>query len=102
MPGEARHAAGSVALSIFRFRDTPRVAYSSGRDATGSGSILGNSLNATEPHLIANEEPEVITESLRVMKEHFGVSQSAIAREMRVQPSLLETLLMSSNPGSKK
>ena len=42
-------AFGSVALSIFRFCDTPWVAYSSGRDATGSGSILGNALNATEP-----------------------------------------------------
>ncbi len=40
---------GSVALSIIRFRDTPGVAYSQGSDATGSGSILGTSLNATEP-----------------------------------------------------
>ena len=58
----------------------------------------GEAIQESEDHLIANEEPEVITESLKVMKEHFGVSQSAVAREMRVQPSLLETLLMSSNP----
>ena len=32
------------------------------------------------------------------MKEHFGVPQSAVAREMRVQPSLLQALLMSSDP----
>lgn len=58
----------------------------------------GEAIQESEDHLIANEEPEVITESLKVMKEHFGVPQSAVAREMRVQPSLLETLLMSSNP----
>ena len=30
--------AGSVALSFSRFHDTPMVAYSLGRDGTGSGS----------------------------------------------------------------
>jgi hypothetical protein len=34
------------------------------------------------------------------MKEHFGVPQSTVAREMRVQPSLLQTLLMSSSSAS--
>ena len=58
----------------------------------------GEAVQESEDHLIANEEPEVISESLKVMKEHFGVPQSAVAREMRVQPSLLQALLMSSNP----
>jgi Zn-dependent peptidase ImmA (M78 family)/DNA-binding XRE family transcriptional regulator len=53
----------------------------------------GEALKETEDHLIASEEPEVITESLKVMKEHFGVPQAAVAREMRVQPRLLQTLL---------
>lgn len=35
----------------------------------------------------------VISESLKVMKEHFGVPQAAVARELRVQPLLLQTLL---------
>ena len=54
-------ASGSVALSIFRFRDTPGVAYSSGRDATGSGSILGNSLNATEP---------ILSQAIAIVRQH--------------------------------
>lgn len=60
----------------------------------------GEALQETEDHLLVNEEPEVITESLLVMKEHFGIPPSAVAREMRVQPSLLQSLLMSSNPES--
>ncbi len=48
-------AEGSVALSIFRFVDTPWVAYSLGRDATGSGSILENALNATEPDIVSSQ-----------------------------------------------
>jgi len=56
----------------------------------------GEALQESEDHLIENEEPEVITESLKVMKEHFNVPQSAVAQEMFVQPSLLQGLLMSS------
>ncbi len=48
--------------------------------------------------MIAREEPEVIAESLKVMKEHVGVPQSAVARETRVQPGLLRMLLMTSSP----
>lgn len=55
----------------------------------------GEALQESEDHLIANEEPEVIVESLKVMKEHFGVPQSAVARAMRVRPGLLQTLLAS-------
>ena len=58
----------------------------------------GAAVQELEDHLIANEAPEVIAESLKVLKEHFGVPQSTVAREMRVQPSLLQALLMSSNP----
>ena len=53
----------------------------------------GEALKETEDHLIASEEPEVVAESLKVMKEHFGVPQAAVAREMRVQPRLLQALL---------
>jgi Zn-dependent peptidase ImmA (M78 family)/DNA-binding XRE family transcriptional regulator len=53
----------------------------------------GEALKETEDHLIVSEEPEVIAECLKVMKEHFGVPQAAVAREMCVQPRLLETLL---------
>lgn len=60
----------------------------------------GEAVQESEDHLIANEEPEVIAESLKVMKDHFGVPQSAVAREMHVQPSLLQALLMSPSPES--
>lgn len=53
----------------------------------------GEALRESEDHLIPNEEPEVIAESLKVMQEHYGVPKSAVAREMRVQSSLLQTLL---------
>jgi Zn-dependent peptidase ImmA (M78 family) len=53
----------------------------------------GEALKESEDHLIPHEAPEVVTESLKVMKEHFGVPQAAIAREMRVRPSLLQNLL---------
>ena len=55
----------------------------------------GEALKESEDHLIPNEEPEVVAESLKVMREHFGVPQAAVAREMRVQPALLQTLLTS-------
>lgn len=60
----------------------------------------GEAVRESEDHLIAHEEPEIIAESLKVMREHFGVPQSAVAREMRVQPSLLQALLTSSNTES--
>jgi Zn-dependent peptidase ImmA (M78 family)/transcriptional regulator with XRE-family HTH domain len=53
----------------------------------------GEALKESEDHLMINEEPEVVVESLKVMREHFGVPQSAVAREMRVQPKLLQVLL---------
>jgi predicted transcriptional regulator len=65
------------------------------RRELGTSVSIAMALQETEDHLIANEEPEVIAESLKVVKNHFGVPQSAVAREMRVQPSLLQTLLMS-------
>jgi Zn-dependent peptidase ImmA (M78 family)/DNA-binding XRE family transcriptional regulator len=58
----------------------------------------GEAVQEDEDHLIAYEEPEVIVESLKVMKDHFGVPQSAVARAMLVQPSLLQNLLMSPSP----
>lgn len=53
----------------------------------------GEAIQESEDNLIANEEPEVVTECLKVMKEHFGVSQSVVAREMLVRPYLLQSLL---------
>lgn len=57
----------------------------------------GEAVQESEDNLIANEMPEVVTECLKVMQEHLGVPIPAVAREMRVQPGLLDRLLMAPN-----
>jgi Zn-dependent peptidase ImmA (M78 family)/plasmid maintenance system antidote protein VapI len=88
----------SKAAIIFRGRQLGMFSDDQARAGYIGLKRHGEALQESEDHLIANEEPEVIAESLKVMKEHFGVPQSAVAREMRVQPGLLQALLMSSNP----
>lgn len=51
-----------------------------------------------EVEFMPKEDPEVINESLKVMNEYFGIPQVAVARKMFVQPRLLNSLLMLSNP----
>lgn len=53
----------------------------------------GEASKESEDHLVPNEEPEVVVESMQVMKQHFGIPQSAIAREMLIRPELLRHLL---------
>lgn len=53
----------------------------------------GEAVQESEDHLVPTEEPEVIADGLNVMRDHFGIPTAAIAREMRVQPSLLSNLL---------
>ncbi len=90
----------SKAAIIFRGRQLGIFSDDQARAGYVGLNRHGEALKESEDHLIANEEPEVITESLKVMREHFGVSQSAVAREMRIQPSLLQKLLMTTNPES--
>ncbi len=88
----------SKAAIIFRGRQLGVFSDDQARAGYVGLNRHGEAVQESEDHLIANEEPEIISESLNVMKEHFGVPQSAVAREMRVQPGLLQALLMSSNP----
>ena len=88
----------SKAAIIFRGRQLGVFSDDQARAGYVGLNRHGEAVQESEDHLIANEEPEVISESLKVMKEHFGVPQSAVAREMRVQPRLLQALLMSSTP----
>jgi len=53
----------------------------------------GEAIKESEDDLIQNEEPEVISESIKVMRDYFGVSTSEIAHEMGVQLQLLNSLL---------
>ncbi len=83
----------SKAAIIFRARQLGVFTDDQARAGYVGLNRHGEALKETEDHLIASEEPEVVAESLKVMKEHFGVPQAAVAREMRVQPRLLQTLL---------
>ena len=88
----------SKAAIIFRGRQLGVFSDDQARAGYVGLNRHGEAIQEAEDHLIANEEPEVITESLKVMKEHFGVPQSAVAREMRVRPDLLQSLLGSPMP----
>lgn len=83
----------SKAAIIFRARQLGLFTEEQARAGYVGLNRHGEALKETEDHLIQNEEPEVIAESLKIMKEHFGVPEAAVAREMRVQPQLLQALL---------
>lgn len=85
----------SKAAIIFRGRQLGMFSDEQARAGYVGLNRHGEALKESEDHLIPNEEPEVVAESLKVMREHFGVPQAAVAREMRVQPALLQTLLTS-------
>lgn len=86
----------SKAAIIFRGRQLGMLTDDQARAGYVGLNRHGEAVQEVEDYLIENEQPEVITASLQVMKEHYGVPQSAVAREMRVQPTLLEALLSSS------
>jgi Zn-dependent peptidase ImmA (M78 family) len=54
----------------------------------------GEAQHEHEDDLVANEEPEVVSEGLEVMDQQLGVPMAAVARAMWVQSSLLQRLLM--------
>jgi hypothetical protein len=87
----------SKAAIIFRGRQLGMFSEDQARAGYVGLNRHGEAVQESEDHLIAREEPEVIAESLKVMREHFGVPPSTVAREMRVQSGLLQTLLMTSS-----
>ncbi len=82
----------SKAAIIFRGRQLGMFSEDQARAGYVGLNRHGEAVQESEDHLIAREEPEVIAESLKVMREHFGVPPSTVAREMRVQSGLLQTL----------
>lgn len=54
----------------------------------------GEAIQEDEDNRIAHEEPEIVRDSLGLMRERLGVPMAAIARQIRVQPRLLGELLM--------
>jgi Zn-dependent peptidase ImmA (M78 family)/transcriptional regulator with XRE-family HTH domain len=83
----------SKAAILFRGRQLGLISEDQARAGYVGLNRHGEALKESEDHLIPNEEPEVLAEGLKVMREHLGVSQAAVAREMRVQPRLLQSLL---------
>jgi Zn-dependent peptidase ImmA (M78 family) len=53
----------------------------------------GEAVQESEDHLVEPENPELVSEGLKVMNMHFGVPQAAVARAMHVQPIFLQGLL---------
>jgi len=88
----------SKAAIIFRGRQLGALSEDQARAGYVGLNRHGEAVQEMEDHLIASEEPEVISESLKVMRDHYGVPKSAIAREMRVQPALLDALLEAELP----
>jgi len=66
-------------------------------DQVRSGYIFlrrhGEAIEEFEDHLVAYEEPEVLQEGLKVMREQLGMHMSAIARQMGVQTPLLDRVV---------
>lgn len=66
-------------------------------DQVRSGYIFlrrhGEAIEESEDHLVAYEEPEVLQEGLKVMREQLGMHMSAIARQMGVQTPLLDRVV---------
>ena len=85
----------SKAAIIFRGRQLMVLSDDQARAGYIGLNRHGEALKESEDHLVPNEVPEVIVESMHVMKEHFGIPEPAIAREMRVHPNLLQNLLAS-------
>ncbi len=53
----------------------------------------GEALSEHEDHLVEQEHPEIIHDSLQLLKSEFGLSINSIANEMRVSEQLLEQFL---------
>lgn len=87
----------SKAAIIFRGRQLGVLSDDQARAGYVGLNRHGEALQESEDHMIAREKPEVMAESLRVMKEHYHISESVLTRELLVQPNLLRTLLMSSD-----
>jgi Zn-dependent peptidase ImmA (M78 family)/transcriptional regulator with XRE-family HTH domain len=91
----------SKAAIIFRGRQLGIFTDDQARSGYVGLNRHGEAVKEVEDHLVAQEEPEVISESLNVMHEHYGIPLSAVAREMRVQPKLLQGLLTIPNPKAR-
>lgn len=61
----------------------------------------GEAVEEKEDKDIPMERPEVVSEGIRVLTEQLGIPVAKVAREMHVQPSLLQDLLGMSTPSAR-
>jgi hypothetical protein len=54
----------------------------------------GEAIQESEDAFMPHEDPEVVADSLALMRDSLGMPLTAIARQMKVQPCLLDGLLM--------
>jgi len=85
-----------VSKAAIVYRGRQLGAFSEGQARTGYIGLKrhGEALQENEDHLMRHEEPEVVADSLTLMRESLGIPLAAIARQIRVQPRLLNGLLM--------
>jgi Zn-dependent peptidase ImmA (M78 family)/transcriptional regulator with XRE-family HTH domain len=53
----------------------------------------GEAIEESEDWRVPHEEPEVLQEGLKVMREQMGIHVSAVARQMGIQPSLFDRIV---------
>lgn len=62
----------------------------------------GEAIDESEDAQISHEEPTVLTEGLKMMSEQLGIHIAAVARQMCVQPRLLESLIRVPEPAARQ
>lgn len=84
----------SKAAIVYRGRQLGAFSESQARAGYIGLKRHGEALQEHEDHFMQHEEPEVVADSLTLMRESLGIPLATIARRIRVQPRLLNGLLM--------
>jgi Zn-dependent peptidase ImmA (M78 family)/DNA-binding XRE family transcriptional regulator len=84
----------SKAAVLYRGRQLGIFSGEQYRSGVISLNRRGEARGEVEDELIQPEVPELIADSIQVLRDSFGISCAALAQAMRVQPSLLDELLV--------
>jgi Zn-dependent peptidase ImmA (M78 family) len=83
----------SKAAILYRGRQLGVFSEEQYRTGVISLNRRGQARGEDEDAQIALEIPELISDSIQVLREAFGISRAALAKEMKVQTALLDELL---------
>lgn len=83
----------SKAAILFRGHQLGHFSESQVRTGYISLKRHGEAIEESEDWRVPHEEPEVLQEGLKVMREQLGIHVSAIARQMGVQSTLLDLIV---------